>query len=196
MKKIFITLVFFQLIFINDSYSQISYEEILIINLSDDYVFLGEAYYSRDMSPNYSILSNTLASMQARFDRGYNNVRYEWLKLKDLNMINNQTNAAVTNYRNQVSAWFDVNGAKVDWGYGDNASRVIKFITGVYDLLGVKQELKLMKSIDKEIKRLKSVDPDGFHNSNRYKDMLNVIYEMRSCNVNEFGNIAYRYGLF
>lgn len=188
---------FFVLNFISRvSYSQISYEEVLIISLSNDYLFINDIYYSSDVTPNYNLLGSTLSKLQARYDRGFDAVKFEWEKLRDLNMINYYTNSKVNDYRKQVSAWLELNGSKIDYGYGDNASRVVNYITGVYKIPGVKDELKLLQSINREIKRLKSQNPDGFHNSTRYKEIMNVISELRNCNISDFGDIAYKYGLF
>ncbi len=146
-----------------------------ILDYSWRYNFEGNTYVPEKLNNDYVNSYNVLAVKQAQYDRGYNFIKNEMLKLHNLVLINKKNNEYVRNFYKKILPIVVNDVQNLDLSRSDNVNYGYKVITG-YLSSGWKigeentsnpivDEIKLLKNINNVFYRLKYGNPDGFYNS-------------------------------
>jgi uncharacterized protein (TIGR02145 family) len=175
------------------SSNSISFYHIEIINFSTKF------YYNTNGSYDYASsgfsYQNALETMQARYDYYHGLVSNEYFKLKDFSVINQGNQRILEDYKNQRLNWVYNAGSNWDLGVPDNAISILNYCTEIYSFSTIKEEILLLKQVNREIKRLKAQYPNDFYNTQRYADLSAAIKELYNCAPSEISNLSWRYGL-
>ena len=119
----------------------------------------------------------------------YNTVAYQEFINPDNKLIISKWNVQVENYVQKLN--------NVDWARtGDYAERVKNWILQIYDEPSIKSEIILSQAIHYELIRLKRDNPESFHKSDRYFELMKEINELKTCDKYKISDISLKYGLF
>jgi hypothetical protein len=176
------------------NYSTISYTELNIIYLSVKVSYSGSNYAPSNFSYN-----TALNTMQARYDYYYKMINNEWGKLEEFDLINSNNKTTLNNHKIAIRNYFKNNNSftHVDWARnGDFALKIVKYIGNIYNNTDIKSEISLLKAINNEYYRLKKSDPDNFHKSTRYGELMTVLGKLKYCSTSEIGTLSANYGLW
>jgi len=150
---------------------------VLIIYDTYDYNYSNDGYSL--YTPDNNFLGNVLAVAQARYDRNASILSIEYRKLMDLKLINNENVSYLENFKNQVKS----NAASwknVDLGDTNNFSGIMNYLLQIYNKPNIRDEIKLLKSCNVELNRIKTKDPDNFIYSKRYKTIGKVLKKLEN----------------
>ena len=165
------------------------YTQILIYSVEINYSSSSGSY--EPWSPNLGFYSNAMAQLQARYDRNFNSLSKEYLKLKDLKLINYSNNSTLNNYRderlyyikNYISRW----DLTIDSKYLEGREYICK----IYSYPSIKNEILLLQSCQKELNRIKYKDPDNFLYSKRYQSIMKTIEKLKNCSTSEIEELSW-----
>ena len=155
-------------------------------------------YRNDHFQPDYQSLSNTLSTLQARYDRNHGMINQAWGKVKYCKLINRQNNRKMRNKDTEINNYLVRNNhfRHVDWARNrDFAIRVCNYFTNIFEDSYVKAELKMLQIVNTEMRRLKRTYPDDFYRKQRYLDISKALKELENCSRTEIPNIASRYHL-
>ena len=179
----------------SQNYSTISYTELNIIYLSVKVNYSGSNYAPSNFSYN-----TALNTMQARYDYYFKMMSNEWGKLEEFDLINSTNKTILNNHKVEVRNYFkknENNFTHVDWARnGDFALKIVKYVGSIYNNTGIKSEIKLLTAINNEYYRLKKSNPDSFHKSARYGELMTVLGKLKYCSTSEIGSLSADYGLW
>jgi hypothetical protein len=177
------------------NYSTISYTELNIIYLSVKVRYSGSNY-----TPSNFSYEKALSTMQARYDYYYNMINNEWGKLEEFDLINSNNKTTLNNHKVEIRNYFKINEnnfRNVDWAQNGNlALNIVKYVGSIYNDTDIKSEITLLKAINNEYYRLKKSDPDNFHKSTRYGELITVLGRLKYCSTSEIGSLSVEYGLW
>lgn len=184
--------------FINEANSQISSSNIVIITNIYKYSYSSQTgNYNYKSSLNF--YNDAQATLQARYDYYWDMLNNSWASVKNCTLIN-EYNIAKTNNKkiaiqNKMTA--NDNYKHVDWAAnGAFAESLSAWITDVFNDSGVKSEIKLLKAINSEYRRLKKTYPDDFYKKDRYLELSSVLTTLKTCLPSEIDNLSMKYGLW
>jgi hypothetical protein len=167
-------------------YATISSYELTIIYASWDY-----SYTYSGSSFSYA---NALATLNGRYDSGYQAVNSAYAKLLDLKLINESNQSSLKSFQEkakvqakQLTNW--------NWARSENVQAALKYFNQLYDVESIKNEIIMLQNISKTIVQLKKYDPLYFHVSPRYQELTRAIEELRYAERSQIGDIAWKYGL-
>lgn len=170
----------------------------VIVNITN-YSYSNNFYLPYNPYPQYSmtdIWGGMLQARQDRYDYAFNILKTEMNKLKNLELVNDYDAALLNNTRNQIIAYTQQNFTKVDLSIYDNFTSWLNYFTSIYSVASVKQEITLLKSINAELNRIRYKDPDNFYKSDRYKDLMNALSELKTIDKDSISSLSWKYGLF
>ena len=193
-----IQIVFLILAFSITCYSQsyISSTDINIIQSSTKITYINGSVYVGSL--NYNSTGNALATLQARYDAAHNLINGSWGKVKYTELINTSNKTILKNWDNQVTNFLK-NGWPNGFDFGRSPSKaqeVSNWVLSIFNNEYIKDELTLLKEVDREIRRLKRDHPGVWHKTERYKEIATAINLLRSCELKEIQNLSAKYGLF
>ena len=178
----------------SQNYSTISYTELNIIYLSVKVSYSGTNY-----APSNFSYDKALSTMQARYDYYYKMINNEWGKLEEFDLINSTNKTTLNNHKIEIRNYFKNNNGltHVDWAQnGDFALKIVKYVGSIYNNTDIKSEIKLLTAINNEYYRLKKSNPDSFHKSSRYGELMTVLGKLKYCSTSEIGSLSADYGLW
>jgi len=161
---------------------------VLIIYDTYDYNYSNDGYSL--YTPDNNFLGNVLAVAQARYDRNASILSIEYRKLMDLKLINNENVSYLENFKNQVKS----NAASwknVDLGDTNNFSGIMNYLLQIYNKPNIRDEIKLLKSCNVELNRIKTKDPDNFIYSKRYKTIGKVLKKLENSYSGEIKYLSW-----
>lgn len=179
----------------NQGFSTISYTELNIIYLSVKVNYNGTNYAPYNFS-----YEKALNTMQARYDYYYKMINNEWGKLEQFDLINSTNKTTLNNHKVEIRNYFKINEnnfRNVDWAQNGNlALNIVKYVGSIYNNTNIKSEILLLKAINNEYYRLKKSDPDNFHKSTRYGELMTVLDKLKYCSTSEIATLSVNYGLW
>ncbi len=178
----------------NSSNYEITTIEVAAIVSSTNYSYSSSGSYV-SFTPDYNSLGNTLATLQRRYDNNYDRVSREYTKLNNLELININNKKTLSDYKIAIFAYVDTKGKDINLGYDQNADWLINYICKPFHVPSIKEEIKMLQSINREINRLKREQPDTFHHSKRYQEITEALGKLQNCPTSEISQLVWNYGL-
>ena len=179
----------------SQNYSTINYTQLNIIALSVKIQYSGSTY-----APSKFSYSSALNTMQERYDYYYNMMNNEWGKLEKFDLINYSNKTTLNNHKVEIRNYFKNNKnilTNINWAQnGQFALKIVDYVGSIYSNSAIKSEVLLLKAIDNEFYRLKKSNPDSFHKSTRYAELLTVLNKLESCSTSEIKSLSTTYGLW
>jgi hypothetical protein len=169
--------------------------DLTIIEQSVNYYYINNTYNSNYGAGANGFYGNVLATKQAQYDYNYKRVSQEYGKLLRLELINIPNQTWLNKNRKIIQNYVQTNSSNVDFGNDANAESYIEYITQVYKVESIRDEIKLLHSINNELIRIKNKDPDNFYKSERYTELGKALSELRDCEMGGISKIAWKYGL-
>lgn len=176
----------------SQNYLQKTYEEVWIAFIFYDYSFKESTYipYQPDWDFQYSVM----ATAQARYDYYFDIIHIEYQKLKSLKLVNIQNTNLLDEHLNDVTTvgkkWKDIDLGVTSTGV-ENSNKIIKYITWIYAVPSIVSEIKLLKSCNTELKRIRNSNPDGFLYTKRYKAIQKTLYELEHCPSTQISQLSW-----
>ena len=166
--------------------------ELLIVSSSYRYQYVGSTY--KPFTPDYAFYSNVLNTRQAQYDANLKKINGEWGKLMSLELINETHKTMLIQYKSTISKEIktNCNGDLSDDSY---ANSWLTYISQVFNIETIRNEIILLQKINQEFQRLKNNNPDNFHKSVRYSEMCNALSLLKKCDIREINTISVKYGL-
>lgn len=165
---------------------------VLIIYDVYDYNYTNDRYSL--YSPDNIFFENVLTTAQSRYDRNAHILSIEYRKLMDLKLINQENLSQLERFKNEVKTqatnWVNIDLGVTSEGL-NNFSKIMNYLGQIYDNPNIKAEIKLIKSCNVELNRIKINDPDNFIYSKRYKTILEVLKKLENCNLNDIKNLSW-----
>jgi hypothetical protein len=194
MKQKLFTLLLISLFSINKgkaqySASYISYEYTEILAYSIEITYSSASGYYQPYSP-YMSYGNALATMQARYDKNHAIISKEWGKLLSLELINITNKSTLKQYQETISAQVKMN-CKGDLGNQAYADGWIEYITQIFRIQTIKDEILLLQSCQRELNRIKYKDPDNYIYSKRYKSIMKTLDLLKNCSTSEIKYLSW-----
>ena len=165
------------------------YTQILIYSVEINYSSSSGSY--EPWSPNLGFYSNAMAQLQARYDRNFNSLSKEYLKLKDLKLINNSNQSTLNNYRDERLYYIKNSISRWDLTIDSKYLEGREYICKIYSYPSIKNEILLLQSCQKELNRIKYKDPDNFLYSTRYQSIMKTIEKLKNCSTSEIEELSW-----
>jgi len=168
----------------------ISNETVSILKLSIQFNIVQKTYV-----PNQSSYFDThalaMATLQERYDRGFNYVRHELHKVLNLKLLNEENRNYLQSFiEARMSYWKSYSNVNLA-----NSSEVKNCIDNIIDIYKLRpsiiNEIELLKSCNNELTRIKYKDPDNYIYSKRYKAIAIVIKQLENCPHDNIKNLSW-----
>lgn len=174
------------------SYS-ISYEYVEVVEYSYKFSYGTSGSYSTYApSVNYA---QAMATLQARYDYYHAIISSEYYKLKDFKLVNKTNSETLAEYKKQRLDWVYNSASTVDLSNPTVSNQIINYCCEIYSYTAIKNEIQLLKAINREIKRLQTEKPGEYHKTERYKELGTVLNKLATCSTDEISKLAWEYGL-
>lgn len=152
------------------------------------------APYSNGVRRDNSIY--ILDQLESKFNYNYKLVNDAYNTVAYQEFINPDNKLLINNWNIKVEAYVQKLN-NVDWSRnGDYAVSVKNWILQIYDESSIKSEIILSQAIHYELIRLKRDNPESFHKSDRYFELMKAINELKTCDKYKISDISLKYGLF
>lgn len=184
------------LININLVKSQISSNYIIIISSVYKYSYSSGKF---DYKANLNFYGNALATMQARYDYYYKMINNSWGTVYNCKLINEYNNELIKLKCNVIQAKMNANNSYRNIDLAKNgafAENLSAWMTDIFNLPEIKNEIELLKAINSEYMRLKNSYPDDFYKRERYQELITVLSMLQTCKPKEINNLQLKYGLW
>lgn len=182
----------------NFTYSQSNDNLNLIIAInSSKYEFVGIIYkpYQPAYSPDFNSMRDMLRRKTEQYQHGLNIVVTEIKKGEALKLINKYNNDILSEYQSKLKKASD-SFSGWDYSLPQNVNKALEFITWIYTVKSVRDEINLLQLVNNEILRLKAKDPDNFFRSKRFDEMKLVLSKIKDCDTDKFEDLKMEFGLF
>ena len=198
MRRKFLMLILIISSFNANSQSYFSQRQTNVIVNITNYNFRATNYISYNPYPSYSMfdaMESILSSKQKKYDYAIKILSTEIRKLRDLELINDYNNSLLETHKNRVVVLSEGKASQVDFSIYSNFTEMLNYVTWIYTIQSVKSEMNLLTSINNELYRIKIKDPDNFYKSERYKELGNVLNELKTISHDSIPNLSWKYGL-
>jgi len=193
MKKIIYFLLFILQIKTANAQNSDNLNLLVAIN-SPNYQFIG-LVYKTSSGIDMNSMRDLLETKTGQYEYGMRLVVSEIKKAQALTLINKYNNVTLKNFQDKLSVASN-NFASWDFSLPQNVNKALEFVTWIYTVESIREEINLLHLVNDEIVRLKDRDPDNFFRSNRYAEMKLVLSKMKDCNYSQFKDIKMEYGLY
>jgi len=158
--------------------SQVSVDILSIVQNSNRFTFIGITYQPDEylFTPNYGNMADGLAALQARYDAAHRLCSHEYQKLLQLSLVNDNNSAILNNYRQAVVDWGKTNFRKMDLAQPSIKNSVLEFITRVYTVQSVRNELSILNELNGFIEAINSATITESCKSSAFK-IINAFIE-------------------
>jgi hypothetical protein len=161
------------------------------ISNSSNYYYNNNAYIT--YIP-YSINWNN-SGMQTRYDWAVEVLRFENSKFLNLKLINRQQVTTLNAWHISVPQGLK-NLNQVDLSIWTNYTQALAYLTEFFNIPTVRDEIELLHKIDIAIFRLREADPDNFHTSAKFYNLVSLMNEIYNADRSDISKLGYKYGLF
>jgi len=157
--------------------AQLSISVLSVIENSSSYTFIGVTYKPDTylFKPDYNTLSDVLNTLDQRYEAAHKLCSYEYSKLQKLKLLNRDNILILQKHQTEVAQWAKVNFKKMNLADDRIKSSVLEFITKVYKVESIRNEIILLQSINNSLKILSESDFTDWCKKRAYKDMQSFI---------------------
>jgi hypothetical protein len=194
MKKYF-TLIVFTFLLQNAKTQIISVQYLDIISSTSRITYIGIEYQVKQSNIDFNYISDMMARRSQMYEAGWSVVNNEYIRLRDLSLINKYNNSVLFNHKKSVDIWKQ-NISEYDFSQDYYVSIVTNYLSWPFSLTSIKNEIFLLKRINKEINEIKIKNPSNYDKSKRYYELSKAIKKIENCSPEELFNLQDEFKLY
>ncbi|SFB07214.1 hypothetical protein [Algoriphagus aquimarinus] len=164
-----------------------------ILSYSSKYYFNGTNYIPDYAT--YSPSSNPYAVLQGRYDAGFRTIQSEYQKLIGLELLNLKNNSWLKSEKNRikniVATW-----KNIDWSKPENVNSSLSILNKYLENQQIKNEIILLQKISINYSRIRGNDQEGFYKTERWKELVGLMNEVKNCSSCNFIQLGYKYNIY
>jgi hypothetical protein len=170
----------FMLFVANKSLGQVSIEYLNIVTSSANYTYVGVNYqpdYNWMPNSGWGAVQDLLSARTSLYEKGFGIVDNEYTKLINLNLINQQNRLKLVAHQNEIKSWAKLNISKYDFSIQSNVTSVVNYITSIYKLSPIRDEIRLLNDINLWSKYFSKENQIG--KEEYFKDVNTILDELK-----------------
>jgi hypothetical protein len=180
-KSLFLILILISI----KGYSQISVEYLNVVTSSANYTYVGIQYqpdYNWTSPDTWNTIQNALSARTAMYEQGFGICNREFIKLRDLQLINIENKKALLAHQKEVEDWGNLYFSKYDLAEQENVNFVLNIFTSIYKLPRIRDEIRLLNEINAGYQFIVAADPNKINKGELYQELNTILSEMRFWN--------------
>jgi hypothetical protein len=154
--------------------------------------------FSITLKAQDSYLQNMQAMLQQKnnqYNTGEQSVYDAYQKLINLQLINKDNEKILVTYQENVKK-YAYKMDNVDYSIPANVNWALNFINKyITDNKSIKDEMNLLGKISLELQVLKNNNPTNWTTTTRYKELMDILVVLESCNPGDINSLGWKHGI-
>lgn len=129
----------------------------------------------------------------SNYEASLNSVAENMHNLNEVELVNKYNIPRLEQFKKQVKTRLETYSEY--YCQPQNIAQANKLINSYLTDKPLRDEIKALSALFGEIRTLKSINPENFSNSARYKELMSVLDELTNCSNNDIALIARKHGI-